>query len=103
MKKYDQANVQILFDLFSWKKRAGEIIRFEITARGRYWIISFVSCSTTSSHEHRFASFIGDSHDELYTWALNLLTEFTLTFDKNAASFPTPVAVNIEASNQAFL
>ncbi|GED16169.1 hypothetical protein SAMN04487909_14750 [Aneurinibacillus migulanus] len=103
MKKYDQANVQILFDLFSWKKRAGEIIRFEIAERDRYWVISFISYSMSSSHEHLFASFTGDSHDELYNWALTLLTDFTLTYDRNATSFPAPVAENTEVSNQAFL
>lgn len=103
MKKYDQANLQILFDLFSWKKRAGEIIRFEIAERNRYWVISFISYSMSSSHEHLFASFIGDSHDELHSWALALLTDFTLTYDRNAASFPAPVAGNTEVSSQAFL
>jgi hypothetical protein len=103
LKKYDQANVQILFDLFSWKKSVGEIIRFEIARRGRYWVISFVSYSMTSAYEHTFASFTGNSHDELYNWALTLLTDFTLMFDKNAVSFPAPVAANIEVSSLAFL
>ncbi|GEN35212.1 hypothetical protein ADA01nite_26720 [Aneurinibacillus danicus] len=103
MKKYDQANVQILFDLFSWKKRAGEIVRFEITERDRYWVISFISYSMTSSYEHTFASFTGDSHDELYTWALTLLTDFTLRLDKNEASLLAPLAASTEASTQAFL
>lgn len=103
LKKYDQANVQILFDLFSWKKRAGEIVRFEITERDRYWVISFISYSMTSSYEHTFASFTGDSHDELYTWALTLLTDFTLRLDKNEASLLAPLAASTEASTQAFL
>jgi hypothetical protein len=103
LKKYDQANLQILFDLFSWKKRAGEIVRFEIIERGRYWVISFISYSMTSSYEHTFASFTGESHDELYTWALTLLTDFTLMLDRSEASFPTPVLASTAASSQAFL
>ena len=102
MKKYGQANVQILFDLFSWKKRAGESIRFEIMQQSRIWVVSFISCDVHSPYEHVFARFSGDTHDELYSWALDTLTDFTIMFDKSAASFPIPHAVNTPASSQAF-
>lgn len=101
MKKYGQANVQILFDLFSWKKRAGASIRFEIVPQSRFWIISFISYDQHSPYEHIFASFMGDTHDELYSWALDLLTDFTIQFDKNAVSFPIPDAVNTPVSTPA--
>lgn len=103
MKKYEQANVQILFELFAWKKRTGEIIRFEITERGRYWVISFISYNMSSAYQHTFAAFTGDSHDDLYHWALALLTDFTLAFDNSEASFLIPPQANTAVSSQAFV
>jgi hypothetical protein len=103
MKRYEQANLQILFDLFSWKKRAGEIIRFEIKERGYCWVVSFISHDVTALYEHIFASFTGDSHESLYRWALSTLSDFTISFDKSAVSFQVPVQVSNEVATPTFL
>ncbi|WP_155837489.1 hypothetical protein [Aneurinibacillus terranovensis] len=97
MKRYDQANMEILFDLFRWKKQAGEIIRFEITERSTGWVVSFVSTDPLTDYQHIFASFLGDTHEDLHGWCLTILTDFTISFGNNPSFSQVPAPENNEA------
>jgi hypothetical protein len=101
MKRYDQANLQILFDLFSWKKRAGEMIRFKITENTGTWLIFFVSVDPRTGYEHTFASFTGETHEALYTWCLSTLTDFVIAFDNTSSFSPVHLQANSEVPTPA--